>query len=320
VIVVGSMVPNRTLASRLIARPMDMVVLGAVLVLAVTSVVSYLVLDEGAVSFLSSQPRSWHGSFWVIAFTRLGKAWLQVWLLLAWFLISRRRHDVLAALLALIIVAAIVNPLKLATGRPRPHDLLKAQAAGLPERAIKHRVSFPSGDTAGAFGAATAVLPVAGWPLCLLLLGSCAGIGVLRVTSLAHYPSDALAGAAIGLFAGWLAIRLIDKWGHSDQALPFEKWLVLGGIIGIPAVIGLSEGPGMLALILETYGVLVLCILVVARAIETRRKSGRPVFAVSHRVPARTDSLGLQQARRRQYAERGKPGPRPAARKVYNGS
>lgn len=311
---------TRISPSRLIARPMEAVALGAVLVLAVAGVASYLALDERAASFLSSQPRSWHGSFWVVAFTRLGKAWLQVWLLLAWFLISRRRHDVLAALLALIIVAGIVNPLKLAVGRPRPHDLLQARAAGLPEREITQAVSFPSGDTAGVFGVVTAVLPAAGWPLCLLLLGSCAGIGALRVTSLAHYPSDALAGAAIGLFAGWLAIRLIDRWGHSDQSLPFERWLVLGGMIGVPVIVGVSERPAMLVLILEAYGVPVLCTLLVVKIVDARRKSGRSIPVVSRKIHARIDSLGLQRARRRQHAEFKRPLSEPMTRRIYNGS
>lgn len=263
---------SRILPDKLVARPMDGVVLGAMLALAVTSIGSYFLLDEWVVSSPSLQPTDWHGNFWVVVFTRLGKAWLQVWLLLIWFLVSGRRHDVRAALLAVIIVGATVNPLKVTVGRPRPYASLMAQETGQPERKIEDYVSFPSADTATSFGIMAAVVPVVGWPLRLLLVGLCAAIAVLRVATLAHYPSDVLAGAALGLFAGWLAIRLIDKWGWSDRPLPFERGLVFGGVVGIPAVVGLFQGPAMLTLVLETYGVVVACITL---AVVLHRRCGK---------------------------------------------
>jgi len=246
------------------ARMTDRILLGTVLTLTMASLVSWFGFDQWLISLLSQPRMHWHGGFWVHAFTRLGKVWLQIWLLLVWFLISRRRHAVLAAFLALVIAGVIVNPLKVTVGKPRPYEVLKAQAAGQGDRHFTHSLSFPSGDTAAAFAVTTAVLPAVGWPLRLLLLGACAGIGGLRVAAMAHYPSDVLCGAAAGLLAGWLAIRLLDRWGRSEQALPFESWLIFAGVIGIPAGVCLFEGPAELLLVLQTYGLLVLCIVVAA--------------------------------------------------------
>jgi len=254
--------PQHTTPAASGARMTDKILLGTVLALTMVSLVSWFGLDQWLISLVSQPRMHLHGSFWGHVFTRLGKVWLQSWLLLVWFLVSRRRHAVLAAFLALVIVGVIVNPLKVTVGKARPHQVLRAQAAGQSDRQPTHGLSFPSGDTAAAFAVTTAVLPAVGWPLRLLLLGACAGIGSLRIAALAHYPSDVLCGAAIGLLAGWLATRLLDRWSRLDRALPFEGWLILAGIIGIPVGVCISEGPAELLLVLRTYGLLVLCIVV----------------------------------------------------------
>lgn len=262
------------LSAKPTVRWVDRALLIAVLVLSATSLVSWLWFDERAFSQLSQTAVTWDDNFWVDVFTRLGKAWLQIWLLLLWFVISRRRHDVLAGLLALILVGIVVNSLKVTVQRTRPYTVLKIQATGQPDRKFTHHLSFPSGDTASIFGVATAVLPAVGWPLRVLFLGSSAAIGGLRVTAMAHYPSDVLAGAAIGLLAGWLAIRLIHKWGRADRALPFENWLVVAGVVGIPASQCMSEGPAELILLLRTYGLLVLCIALAVKINAVVKKGG----------------------------------------------
>lgn len=260
-----------------------------ILALSATSLVSWLAFDREAVSLLSQTDVNWNANFWVDIFTWLGKAWLQIWLLLLWFVVSHRRHDVLAGLLALIVGGIVVNPLKLAVDRTRPHAVVKMQATGQADQDVAHHVSFPSGDTAAAFGVTTAVLPAVGWPSWLLSLAWCAAIGGLRVDAMAHYPSDVLAGAAIGVLAGWLANRLMDKWGRADRALPFENWLVAGGIAGIPALLCLWEGPAEMLLLLRTYGLLVLCIVLAVKLTEAVRRGGfdRPLgFLARTRVVA----------------------------------
>jgi undecaprenyl-diphosphatase len=252
------------------------ILFGSVFALLIASLVSWLRFDQDAILTVARSQTDWDDNFWVDVFTRLGKAWLLIWLLLLWFVFSRRRREVLTGLLALILVGVLVNPLKLGVGRTRPYAALRFQMTGERDERHSHRLSFPSGDTATAFAVATALLPVIGWPLRVLFLGSSAAIGALRVTALAHYPSDVLAGAAIGLFAGWLAIRLMDKWGREDRALPFESWLVIAGVVGIPMVQCITEGPAELLLLLGTYGLLVPCIALVVKldaAMRSRKRA-----------------------------------------------
>jgi protein-S-isoprenylcysteine O-methyltransferase Ste14 len=277
-------VPPATSAVRLT----DKILFGTVLTLTIAGLASWFGFDQWLISLLSQTRVSWKGGFWGHAFTRLGKVWLQTWLLLVWFLVSRRRHAVLAAFLALVIVGVIVNPLKVTVGKPRPHQVLRAQAAGQDDRQSTHGLSFPSGDTAAAFAVTTAVLPAVGWPLRLLLLGACAAIGGLRVAALAHYPSDVLCGAAIGLLAGWLATRLLDRWSRLDRALPFESWLILAGIIGIPVGVCIFEGPAELLLVLRTYGLPVLCAVVAAEISKAIRgvEPGRLLLFLTRMRPA----------------------------------
>lgn len=102
--------------------------------------------------------------------------------------------------------------LKAAVGRPRPYLAGGARAPGLPEPDEDYE-SFPSGHTTLAFmtaGFCTAVFaagdasPAAKWAMGLASHGLAAAVAALRVASGAHYPLDALAGAALGSAVGFL--------------------------------------------------------------------------------------------------------------------
>lgn len=239
--------------------------LGLAFILLVGSLASWAVLDQRIITWVINRGIDPDDNLWVELFTWLGKAWVLIWLLLVWFAASRQRRDILGAILALVLVGAAVTPLKLAVGRVRPYSVLKAQKAGVPLQKTCHHFSFPSGDTASAFAVAGALAPSLSWPVGPVLLCAAGAVGGLRVTSLAHYPSDVLAGMAIGLLAGWLAMRLIPKWKWADRPLPFEEWLVRAGIVGLPVGMGISEGPRKLFLFMKSYGVLVLGALALAR-------------------------------------------------------
>lgn len=264
-------------SSRPVAFGWNRFFLGLASILLVGSLASWAVLDQRIITWVVDRGIDPDDHLWVELFTWLGKAWVLIWLLLVWSAASRRRREVLGAILALIVVGTAVTPLKLAVGRVRPYSVLKAQKAGVPLQKTSHHFSFPSGDAASVFAVAGALAPSLGWPAGPMLLAAAGAVGGLRVTSLAHYPSDALAGMAIGLVAGWLATRLLAKWKWADRPLPFEEWLVRAGIVGLPVGMGISEGPGKLFLFMKSYGVLVLGALTLAGLWGLWQRRGREV-------------------------------------------
>ncbi|HXJ32375.1 MAG TPA: phosphatase PAP2 family protein [Gemmatimonadales bacterium] len=108
---------------------------------------------------------------------------------------------------------AATELLKVSIHRSRPalYRAGAATAAADPD----NRESFPSGHTSLAFAAATAYttlalrqhLPHAGRNAIVLFVAATAA-GVLRVAGGKHFPSDVLAGAALGSGIGWATARL----------------------------------------------------------------------------------------------------------------
>lgn len=90
--------------------------------------------------------------------------------------------------------------------RPDPIALLFTHRA----RRIPTSSSFPSGHAASA--AAFAVGAAIEWPASAVVLGPlAAAVGASRVTTGVHYPSDVLAGAAIGAGAALVSTRLMRR-------------------------------------------------------------------------------------------------------------
>lgn len=243
-----------------------------ILILGLVAVWSYFNLDQRVFSLLCQKPVNWDGNFWLKAFTYLGKAWLLIWLLLIWYLSTGRQRPILIALLALVIISLTVIPLKISVKRPRPYEVIKASQKTEKQYDLDGHTSFPSGDTATVFAVATVIMFFVSWPWACILLAACTGIALLRVTAMAHYPSDVFAGAAVGSFAGWLAIQIERRW------LPLEpprfnlsRSMAIWGIIIIPLSIGLFGGSGELPVLLKTYGLLVVCILLAAKAGKYRK-------------------------------------------------
>lgn len=99
--------------------------------------------------------------------------------------------------------------LKVAIGRERP-VLYTADALAAADDPDSQR-SLPSGHTAAAFGAAVSYLVLSGRQHlphrtrnAVLLFGGAAAVGTLRVAAGRHFPTDVLAGAALGALIGWL--------------------------------------------------------------------------------------------------------------------
>jgi undecaprenyl-diphosphatase len=143
---------------------------------------------------------------------KLGLIWAVMSLALG--LLTRRglgRSSVLAGVTLLTTFAAdsvsfgvkdLVARTRPADAHPQIHPLY-----------VVHSSSFPAGHAATAFAGATVLCYVAPrlTPLFVVLA---AAVGFSRIYVGVHYPTDVLAGAAIGLLVGALAVgilRLIER-------------------------------------------------------------------------------------------------------------
>jgi len=247
----------RKITSRLSFCRKDVFFLFFILVLGLLALWSYFNLDQQVFSLWRREPINWHSNYWIKAFRYLGRAWLPIWLLLVWFLSTGRQRPVLITFLALIIVAVMVNPLKVGVRRPRPREVLKTQSWQEEQPFLSYHLSFPSGDAAVAFAVATVITSFVTWPLACLLLAASTGIALLRVTAMAHYPSDVLAGAGIGLLAGWLAIQTERRYLPLQRPrFNLTRGMAIWGIIIIPVAFRLPEGIDEFVIFLKTYGLL----------------------------------------------------------------
>jgi len=134
-----------------------------------------------------------------------GTIWIVIGLVVAF---RQRRPLVLVAVVGTIILASRVDAiLKDAIGRARPFvgDPSVHPSIGLP-----HDPSMPSGHAMNAFAGAVllgSIVPRARWALLAL---ACA-IALSRVYLGVHFPSDVLAGAALGAALGAVMAWLLPR-------------------------------------------------------------------------------------------------------------
>jgi membrane-associated phospholipid phosphatase len=149
------------------------------------------------------------GAIWVLCAVALG-------IVLRWGALPT---VVLAAVtgLATLIADSITFGLKDLVHRTRPFDAHPA----IHPLYVVHSSSFPAGHGATAFAGAVLLSYVA-LRLAPLFLGLAVAIGFSRVYDGVHYPTDVLAGAAIGVAVGAAAIvvlRLLERWKPQASAL-----------------------------------------------------------------------------------------------------
>jgi membrane-associated phospholipid phosphatase len=126
-------------------------------------------------------------------------------LTLAWTRASKQWMRIFAAMIVACALAGMgARVVKVATGRARPSVQMDASWKG-PSLSPRYN-SFPSGHTA-ASTAFFATLIFAGWRIGAALLFIPAVIAFSRLYVGAHYFSDAICGALIGLLASYLVVR-----------------------------------------------------------------------------------------------------------------
>jgi hypothetical protein len=124
---------------------------------------------------------------------------------------------------SLMISEASTAALKLATNRQRPNG----------ETYSRGNSSFPSSHASSSFAVAFSVSTYyPGWSI--PAYGAAVLICYSRVYLDAHYASDVIAGAGIGIVGGYLANRYLKEW-HVDRRALVEK---------IPIRIEAGEGLG----------------------------------------------------------------------------
>ncbi|MGI5449818.1 bifunctional phosphatase PAP2/diacylglycerol kinase family protein [Streptomyces sp. CA-243310] len=154
--------------------------------------------------------RHWPGADRVLP--RLGRAanhgvlWGGTAAALAAFGSARTRKAALRGVTSLALASATINTVgKWSVRRSRP--VLEGVPAARQLRTQPQTTSFPSGHSASAFAfTAGLALEAPGWGLALAPVA--ASVAFSRVYTGVHYPSDVVAGAALGVAAGFLVRRL----------------------------------------------------------------------------------------------------------------
>ena len=175
----------------------------------------FLAIDGGVLLWIQETLRCAVCNGILSVYTKLGDAGM-LWIALSVLMLCFRktRKAGLASLLAMVLGLLCTNvALKHLVGRARPW----LSVEGLVPLVAEHDPnSFPSGHTCAAFAAASAwcrTLPRRWMKVTAVVLAALMGFSRLYVG--VHFPSDVLAGMAVGLLCGWMACllwRQVPAW------------------------------------------------------------------------------------------------------------
>jgi undecaprenyl-diphosphatase len=221
----------------------------------------YLFLDPVVSRRLWDHPNTWHKNSWVDGFRQLGRGGLPIWLAAVWSCLTDKWRPTIVIVVAMILVGVSVCPLKALVRRARPSQAFPAAFGQAPEVPWQRRGSFPSGDTAVAFAVATTLSLPWGRLWTPTLFVAATAIGVLRVTAFAHYPSDVMAGAMIGVLCGMVAIGWAGRWRPPDAFQVAGRWRLAVAVVLIFVLPFFSPYIGMstsLQVFLKRYAILLI--------------------------------------------------------------
>jgi membrane-associated phospholipid phosphatase len=174
--------------------------------------------------------------------------------------IHRPKQVAVYAGIAALLAGLIVTPMKYAIGRPRPDG--------------SNKMSFPSGDVASL----TAFLvPIAStFPAIRpIAFAGIVTVGAVRVANGFHFPSDILAGVAIGIFAGAIVLSMKFSLKPRVRRLLRRSWLA--ALLGIIVLIHLFlPRVGNFRTFFSIFGPSV-ALLALAPFIRVRLRTRRPI-------------------------------------------
>ncbi len=164
--------------------------------------------------------------------------------------LTRLRRPAVQGLIALALIALPVLIIKLAVDRDRP-----AHSGD----------SFPSGDTASVVAALVPMAMAARvlWlPVGVLIVL----VAVFRIVAGYHYPSDVLAGAALGFLAVFVALKYVPrKWLRPRARIIY---VLLGPAVLACAIAKLTSGGESP---LQAFALVILPLLVIGVMLERKR-------------------------------------------------
>lgn len=271
--------------------------IGVILLVIAAATASYFFVDSTVSGWFQNPRNMWHRNMWVSAFRQLGKAGVPIWLLLVWSCLTDRWRPTAVTLAALVLIGASVAPLKAIAHRCRPITVVEAcqQSRSLQDIPWREKASFPSGDTAVAFAVATTLSSSLGRLWAPAFFAAAGAIGLFRVTGLAHYPSDVMAGALIGVLCGVYGMRWMARRYEWDGLRVKGLWRMAVLLILIFVVPFVSRLLGLTALreFLEAFGIPLLILVAICwTVIQLRAWKGSPTPSVPLESPAsKPDSL-----------------------------
>lgn len=213
-------------------------------------------LDTSLFFLFNALPEYTGPAFWANV-TILGDGLVCAVLLLPWL----RRHPerVWGGLLGALVMFVVLRAFKGFLGLPRPLGVLPEDAVNVIGPGYK-KSAFPSGHSATIF------LYFGIWALserrrflsATLFLPALL-VGISRVAVGVHWPSDVLAGAALGWLSAWLGLRWAQRtpWGTGRRSMSIlALLLIISALVlliidhtGYPGVLWFQRGIALACLI-----------------------------------------------------------------------
>ena len=169
-------------------------------------------LDESIFFLFNGLPRATGPALWAHV-TILGDGLVCAALLLPW--VRRRPERIWAGLLGAVIMVVLLHSTKALLNAPRPLGVLPVELVEVIGPGHR-RGAFPSGHTATVFlYAGVWALSTHRRAVWLLLPAGAALVGISRMAVGVHWPSDVLAGMALGWASAWLGLGWAGRspWG-----------------------------------------------------------------------------------------------------------